>query len=276
MGSSSGRQKSGAVRRWRRLAAAGAPVVLGLAATDVRAAQLYLQDFESLPLGPFVSSTESGGSGADWTDALPAGWARDNTTTPAGGPVEFYGFNLMNKDSWIATEENQDRTTFTRGVGTVVVSDPDAYDDADNFTIEPNLYNVFIRTQPISLANVVPGTARLNFDSSFRPYDTMTGSVEVSFDGGNNFISLLSMNSGNIPGGDSSLERADEAVTLPIDNPLGAADMIVRFGMTEAGNDWWWAVDNIEVTGDLVPEPGAGLALLGVAGLSALNRRRRR
>ena len=272
--SSNGRQAPGAVRRWRRLAMAGAPVVLGLAASDAGAAQLYLQDFESLALQPFVSSTEGGGSGADWTDELPAGWARDNTTTPAGGPVEFFGFTFMNKDSWIATEVNQERDMFTRGTGAVMVSDPDAYDDSGN--IDPNLYNAFIRTQPISLANVVPGSARLNFDSSFRPYDTMTASVAVSFDGGDNFINLLSMNSANVPGGDSSLERVDEGISLPLDNPAGAANAIIRFGMTEAGNDWWWAVDNIEVTGDLVPEPGAGLALLGLGGLAALQRRRRR
>jgi len=25
--------------------------------------------------------------------------------------------------------------------------------------------------------------------------------------------------------------------------------MVLTFGLFDAGNDWWWAIDNIEVTG---------------------------
>jgi hypothetical protein len=25
--------------------------------------------------------------------------------------------------------------------------------------------------------------------------------------------------------------------------------MVLKFGMFDAGNDWWWAIDNIKVTG---------------------------
>lgn len=270
---SNNRRSAASVRRRRRIVTGGAPVILGLAALDARAAELFVQDFEGLELQPFVSTTETGGDGTDWTDVLPPGWSRDNTTTPIGGPAEFFGFTFMDKGAWIATEENQERDTFTRGTGTVMVSDPDAYDDIGN--IDPDLFNVFIQTPAIPLANVVASTATLNFDSSFRPYDGMTASVEVSFDGGTNFTSLLSINSANVPGGDSSLERADEAMSLDINNPAGAADMILRFGMTNAGNDWWWAVDNISVSGDLVPEPTSAFVLLGAAGLGAMRRRRR-
>jgi hypothetical protein len=116
----------------------------------------------------------------------------------------------------------------------------------------------------------------LNFDSSFRPYDQMTATVEVSFDGGNNFQNLLSMNSASI-GGDSSLDRADEAMSIPLNNPAGAASMLIRFGMNNADNDWWWAIDNIDVQGDVVPEPSAtGIIALGIAGLSMTRGRRRR
>jgi hypothetical protein len=228
------------------------------------AANLYFQNFESLPLGPFLSPTESGGNGKDWTNQLPAGWTRDNTTTPALGPAEFFGFTFMNKLSWVATEGNQDRSRFTRGTGTVMVADPDAYDDGKDLnpdaTIEPDKFNVFIQTPAISLANAVPGTATVDFDQSFRPYDQMTASVEVSFDGGTNWTSLLSMNSANT-GGDSSFDRVNEGVSLPLNNPAGAASAIVRFGMTQAGNDWWWALDNIGVNATLnLP----GLKLVGV------------
>lgn len=267
------RRSAASARRWQRIVTGGAPVILGLAALDARGAELFSQNFEGLELQPFVSTTETGGDGTDWTDVLPPGWSRDNGSTPVGGPPEFFGFTFMDKGAWIATEGNQDRNTFTRGTGTVMVSDPDAYDDIGN--IDPDTYNVFIQTAAIPLANVVANTATLNFDSSFRPYDGMTASVEVSFDGGTNFTNLLSMNSANVPGGDSSLTRVDEAMALDINNPAGAADMILRFGMTNAGNDWWWAVDNISVSGDLVPEPTSAFVLLGAAGIGAMRRRRR-
>ena len=67
---------------------------------------------------------------------------------------EFFGFTFLNKDSWIATEGNQDRNKFTRGTNTVMVADPDAYDDLGT-GIEPDKFNVFIQTPAISLANAV-------------------------------------------------------------------------------------------------------------------------
>ena len=271
------RTSPAAARRLRRVLSGAAPLVLGLAALDAGAAQIFSENFDALPLRPFVSPTESGGTGSDWSDQLPAGWTRDNAETPAGGPVEFYGFSFMNKAAWIATEQNQDRVGFARGANVVMVADPDAYDDgARPFTIEPNLFNAFMTTRAISLAGVTPGfgAAALTFDSSFRPYDGMTASVDVSFDGGDNFSNLLTLNRGN-SGGDSSLDRVNEAVSVALDIPDDAESLTLRFGMTEAGNDWWWAVDNIAVDANVVPEPSAVSALLGAAGLAALRRRRR-
>src|SRR5688572_20316642 len=58
------------------------------------AATLLAEDFESLALGPYVSPTESGGDGTDWTDVPPTGWVRDQGTTPAGSPAEFFGWTF--------------------------------------------------------------------------------------------------------------------------------------------------------------------------------------
>jgi hypothetical protein len=247
-------------RNSRRVRANHNTAVETLETRRLMAVNLYYENFEELPLGPFVSSSESGGTGQDWTNQLPAGWSRDNTTTVTTGPAEFFGFTFMKKTSWVTTEEDQDRHLFTKGTGTVMVSDPDAYDDLDP-GIPTDGYNVYIKTPAISLANVVPGTATLDFDSSFRPYDHMTASVEVSFDGGTNWTSLLSMNSANISGGDSSEVRINESLSLPLNNPAGATSATVRFGMTTADNDWWWALDNIGVNATLdLP----GVRLVGV------------
>ncbi len=207
---------------------------------------LLAEDFEGLPLGPFVSPGESGGDGADFTTTPPTGWSRDLTTTPIGDPVEFQGWTFLDKDSWIATAGDQARSSFTLGDGTVAVADGDEYDDGTN--IEPNLFNVFLVTPEIDLTGYDASSVRLEFDSSFRPYDAMTGTVEVSFDDGATFTTLLTLDA-STAGGNSSLTRANEAVSIDID--AGAADgMILRWGLTDTDNDWWWAVDNIAVSAE--------------------------
>jgi hypothetical protein len=258
----------------RSAATAGAAILAGgMMFSGTAEAQLFSEDFDGLALGPFVSGTESGGDGTDWTNVVPAGWTRDNGSTPAAGPAEFFGFTFLDKNSWVATAADQDRTSFTKGTGTVMVADADEYDDSGD--IDPDQFNVLIRTPTISTAGIAANNLRLNFDSSFRPYDGMTGLVDVSFDGGTNFSNVLTLDTASTPGGASSLARADESVSLLLNNPGNGGGLVVRFQMANAGNDWWWAVDNISVL--QIPEP-ATATLMGVVaagiGLAAARRRR--
>lgn len=86
-----------------------------LVVSRLSGAILLSEDFESLILGPYVSPTETGGDGTDWTDVPPAGWVRDQGTTPIGNPIEFYGWTFHDRQSWINTEGDQDRSFWTRG-----------------------------------------------------------------------------------------------------------------------------------------------------------------
>ena len=93
------------------------PTLLAITAAHTPAAILLSQNFDSLPLGPYVSPTETGGDGTDWTATAPTGWAKDQGATPVGNPVEFFGWTFHDRASWVATEGNQERGTWLTGVG---------------------------------------------------------------------------------------------------------------------------------------------------------------
>ena len=151
----------------------------------------------------------------------------------------------------------------------MAVADGDEYDDG-GISVQPDQFNVFMQTA-ISLVGVDAALTgiQVDFDSSFRPYDGQTGLVDVSFDGGTTFSNLLTLDTASL-GGNSVLDRADEAVSLL--TARSSDDLILRFGMTNAGNDWWWAVDNVAVSA--VPEPSSALFLLTGIGLFGMRRRR--
>lgn len=223
---------------------------------------VFIEDFEGVELLPFEVESDGNDDDTDWTDELPEGWERDNTTTPEDGPIEFFGFNIFDKESWIAAAGNQGRDNFERGDGNVMVVDPDEYDDAGD--IDPDQMEVYLTTPEIAVGDADDVT--LKFDSSFRPYPTMQGLVDVSFDGGSSWDNLLTLNDETVEGGTSSLARANVVESLDIST--GANDsMLIRFGMVDAGNDWWWAIDNVsvEVASD------AGDAVAGISDATAWN-----
>ena len=228
---------------------------------------LFSEDFENVVLMEAVSDSEVLDFGEVWTDVPPAGWVRDNDDTPPPdpedptiGPDEFYGFTFVDWEWWITTAQDQERSLFSGADGIIMVADADEYDDqakADGRGLNqdgnvdiPGLMNVFITTPPIDLTKSDRSTAILSFDSSFRPYDLMTGLVDVSFDDGATWDNLLTLDLDAFDGVNSSLDRVDERVELKLGAPASAANALVRFGLVDAGNDWWWAIDNLEVTAD--------------------------
>jgi VCBS repeat-containing protein len=215
---------------------------------------LLSENFEELPLQGFTDPSTGGGSGSDWTDAIPTGWTRDNSTTPTGGPAAYFGWHVVNIDSWVAGQGNQHRADFTRGGsgmgGHIAVADGDAYaDEAAN--IDPNLMNTFFSTPNLTLDGDVPGTLKLEFDSSFRPEaaPNQVGLTDVSFDGGTTWVNLLTLDTPSTPGGVGSLAKVNDHYVLNVNNPATGTAMF-RFGYTQAGNDWWWAIDNVDVKVD--------------------------
>ncbi len=257
--------------------------------TNSAQAQLTLlfEDFESLPLGPNV---EEGEPTSDvWTGTPPPGWTLDNSGMPGdinnpdeNGVREWYGWAYTNKDWWVAVAGGQDRELFTRGVGTVMVADPDEWDDADGAartaiataSTPTNFFDTFVTTALVDIPAGVPaGRIQLTFDSSWRDegFDDLdstnnqTATVNVRYDGGNP-IELLRWDSDP----DSNTFKDDnpnERVVLDMQYDGVASQLQLEFGLGNAWNDWWWAVDNVLVSvpadpAILVVDPQSGLGFL--------------
>lgn len=107
----------------------------------------------------------------------------------------------------------------------------------------------FLSTPAISLAGIDPNTVTLTFDSSWRPDAPQTATVTVSYDGAA-AVEVLRFESS---GANIHPDNTNEKVVLPMNNPAGASEMVITFGLFNAENDWWWAIDNILVTTDAVP-----------------------
>ena len=218
---------------------------------------LMAEDFESLPLGPNVDEGLAGD--AVWTDIPSPGWINDASGVPGiedpatDGVTEWAGWGFADKDWWTETAGDQERSQFALGQGTVAIADPDEWDDAGHpgpASADP--YDVWLSTAPIDLSVSKAGTVQLRFDSSWRPeFDDdyhQSANLRVSFDGAEPielFRWVSDSGSGNY-----KESATNETITLNIDNPADASSMVLTFGLFDAGNDWWWAIDNIVVTAE--------------------------
>lgn len=270
---------------WRKRVVHGifvAVIISHLAAPrDVSArVTLMLEDFESLALGPNVDEALANPNA--WTDTPPQGWSVDDSGIPFNGSsthgvTEWKGWSFADKDWWVSAAGDQNRGMFSLGEGTVAVADPDEWDDLGapiNGSPFEGYYNALFSTSAISLANAAPESAELTFASSWRPEccddgpnnsNDQTALIRVSYDGGANFSELLRWESEPA----SAFFKGDatnETVVLDLDNPADAENVIIEFGLMNAGNDWWWAVDNIEVFTPSVLEVNADTGEMSIIG----------
>jgi len=202
---------------------------------------------------------------------MPAGWSKE-TNVPQPQPV-YDGWTQLDKSFWIAQQGGQGRQLFERGQGVVAVIDPDAFDDFSSINdgVEPE-HNLegYMTLPPIKLTDVAANSVKLQFDSSFRPESAsntdlyhpdwigQTGLVDVSFDGGATWQNVLLKNS-ITDGPDGSNDHTNEHLVVNIPNPAGGS-LLIRFGVVNSQNNWWWAVDNIEITGNAVGDLYEGIA----------------
>jgi hypothetical protein len=181
-----------------------------------------------------------------------------NHGSPIHGTDEWDGWSFADKNFWVSVDD-QNRSQFTNASGNVAVADPDEYDDLGD-GLGGGYYNTGMTTNNINVAG--KASVNFSFDSSWRDegrdddntvnpalggqaVNNQTAIVWASFDGAAPIkVTQFDSDAGSP---DFKDDTTNERLTFPITVPGGAQNMKLTLGMLNAGNDWWWAVDNLAV-----------------------------
>jgi hypothetical protein len=206
------------------------------------------QDFEGLVLG--ASIDEEVARDDVWTKVAPDGWEIDDTGVPGvgtdlDGVTEWAGWSFANKDWWVETAGDQNRSQFTLGTGTIAIADGDEWDDQPH---AEGFVDTFL-SWTLDVSGAAAGALDLHFDSSWRPeFDSnyhQTANITVSYDGGD--ATEVMLWESDKASANYKPDSTNESVVVALGNPAGASSAVITFGYFDAGNDWWWAIDNIKV-----------------------------
>ena len=243
-------------------------------------ARLFLETWDTVVLGPNVEEGITTGSGGllegVWSPVAPAGWTIDNTAMPqplaanvsgTDGVKEWFGWSFAKPQWWAQTAGDQGRTGFASGVGgpentglpsIVAVADPDEWDDLAH---SAGRFVSSLTSPEVDISTAAPGSVVLAFDSSWQMEAPQKAKVEVSIDNGAYQEIML----WSAEGADAHPDAVDEKVLIAVHNTQGSRRLRMRFTLFDAGNNWWWAIDNIEVTASIAGVPVAPLVMTSVA-----------
>jgi hypothetical protein len=239
-----------------RLTMAGAAALLAATAGAQSTKVVFLEDFETITLGPNVEEGIATGAGgqqqAVWTDAWPADWS-DTFSLPGVGVLEWQGWSIADGAWWQFTCGDQDRSNFTTDAGhlsygAALIADPDEWDDYDANGLNPDGQGTFdasVTTAAFSFIGATPGTAVIRYFSSWRDEGNQTAVVSISYDGGA-FTPIKTYSSDPVSP-DFVNDSPNEIVEIPLNNPGGVQNARLRFELNNAVNNWWFAVDSIVV-----------------------------
>ncbi len=234
--------------------------------------KLFYENFDTVPFGPNPEEASKGEK--VWTKTPPTGWTLDDTGMPGYGTPEYAANDGRTEWAgwafadvrWWPTVDNQRRAEFLNATGGAAIADPDEWDDATHLK---GFFNSYITSPQINVAGKAANSLVLAFDSSWRPegFDDGGANWPVGEDGSsiNNQTAVItaqwdngtpvevvrwdSDNQDKAPGDffKPDSEFVNEAAIAALNNPGGAQKLTLKFGLIEAANDWWWAIDNVAV-----------------------------
>lgn len=166
-----------------------------------------------------------------FTHTPPAGWSVENGAMGTGGMTEWRGWAFTTDEFWTAAERDQWRESNVRARNVFAVADGDEWvDKAYTGTFDSTL---------VSPAWPVTGgrTATLTYTTHYRHEAPQKGEVLVSYDGG-----------APVAVRTYTADAVSRVESIPLQVPSGARTVRVRFRYT-AGNNWYWTVDQVGVSG---------------------------
>ncbi len=201
-----------------------------------------------------------------WSPTPPSGWS--SLFTPIGacptecGRPEWRGWAFAHRTWWWQNVDDQRRSEFTLASGFIAIADPDEWDDFPNG--ESN-FNAFMTTPSITLPGSI-GSISLDFVSSWRdegfddtcscnppgspPTNNQTATIKAFYTvGGVEQAAVEVLRWDSDPNGpffhDDNPNEVVSIAGSSLQVPAGASSVRFEFALTNARNDWWWAVDNI-------------------------------
>lgn len=229
----------------RRLVAAIAALAIALSpATTSRAetsssyAELATESFDGLAsqLRPAVDENIP----ADvlgWTHVPPTGWEVQNSSSMPVGMTEWQGWSFTTPKFWTAAD-TQGREGFGLGTGVIAVADPDEWDDKGSPASKGRFDSSLIGPAvPLPAGTRV---VKVAFDNHYLQYAGQTAQVLASFDGAAP-VEVLRYGAGSA----DVVNKRTEASVVP---PEGATNVRLTFRMSNAGNDWYWAIDDVAIS----------------------------
>lgn len=265
-----------------------------LAVSDGTNAPYWNEGFESVTLGASVnerisntpvhvtraSATPRTTPVPDsFTHTPPTGWNVDNSGIPAAGlgdndvgSFDLEGWTFTTKDFWkFAGQTAGDVDKFTKADGNVALADSDEYDDLNGGGGKTQPMDTVLSTNPLNIAGIAPGDLMLKLDSAWEVEGDQTAIITVDYGSGAQEVLHWDSSSSSPMFHDTNF---NETVLIPLNNPAGATTATVSFKYLHAGNNWFWAFDNLAIGAGPVPEPASiMLSCVAVGGLAAVRRR---
>lgn len=150
-----------------------------------------------------------------------------------GGMLDLRGWTFATPEFWLIDIQERDR--FTKGTGVIAIADGDEWNDAPGAGRIDTTLNAPTKALPAGASKL-----RVQWDNSYRQEDDQTAEAFVEFDSGER-VTLVAWGLGS-PEKDDINSHRDEV----IDTPEGATSATVKFRYV-AGNNWWWAIDNVQI-----------------------------